>query len=188
MLICRAQLWGQRRFTCIWCKITWAGMPSPSCMGFLFKAQGKMWHIGEGKMSLCASTMKRWLSQLWVADALRLQAQAFRDISTLPSRGCIRNTFSEENLLTAEWEEGFVFSPVCFMKYSMCSILPHQHRIVLFHLHYIDTTLCYIIIILFWNDIVTNTTFFKLVFFHLFVIAYRLQANLHSFLHSVFMR
>lgn len=47
--------------------------------GFLLKAQGKMWHIVEGKVSLCASTMKRWLSQLWIADALRLQAQAFRD-------------------------------------------------------------------------------------------------------------
>lgn len=34
MLICRAQLWGQRHFTCMWCKITWAGMPSPCCMGF----------------------------------------------------------------------------------------------------------------------------------------------------------
>lgn len=34
MLICRAQLRGQRHFTCMWCKITWAGMPSSRCLGF----------------------------------------------------------------------------------------------------------------------------------------------------------
>lgn len=101
MLICSAQLWGQKCSTCIWCKITRAGMPSLSSLGFLSKAQGKMWHIGEGKVSLCASTTKRQLSQLWVADALRLQPQAFRDITTLPSRGCIHNTLSKENLLKA---------------------------------------------------------------------------------------
>lgn len=58
-------------------------------------------------MSLCASTTTRCLSQLWVADAQRLQAQAFRDITTLPSRGCIRNTFSEESLLMADGREIF---------------------------------------------------------------------------------
>lgn len=31
---CRAQLWGQKHFTCMWCKITRASMPSPSCLGF----------------------------------------------------------------------------------------------------------------------------------------------------------
>lgn len=38
-------------------------------------------------MSLCVSTMKQWLSQLWVADALWFQAKAYRDLGTLPSRG-----------------------------------------------------------------------------------------------------
>lgn len=34
MLICTAQLWGQRHSTCMWCKITWAGTPSPMLLGF----------------------------------------------------------------------------------------------------------------------------------------------------------
>lgn len=49
MLICRAQLWGQRRFTCIWCKITWAGMPSPSCLGFCSRPRERCDTSGRAK-------------------------------------------------------------------------------------------------------------------------------------------
>lgn len=49
MLICRAQHWGQRRFTCIWCKITWAGTPSPSCLGFCLRPRERCDTSGRAK-------------------------------------------------------------------------------------------------------------------------------------------
>lgn len=52
MLICRAQLWGQRRFTCIWCKITWAGMPSPSCLDFCSRPRERCDTSGRAKCPL----------------------------------------------------------------------------------------------------------------------------------------
>lgn len=94
-------------------------------------------------MSLCASATMRWLTQLWVADALRLQAQAFRDISTLPSRGCICNTVAKENIL----RDGsyFVISPVnSALKFNrVCSLPPslYGYRLGQLH-HYNISSIC----------------------------------------------
>lgn len=49
MLICSAQLWGQKCSTCIWCKITWAGMPSPSSLGFCLRPRERCDTLGRAK-------------------------------------------------------------------------------------------------------------------------------------------
>lgn len=60
-------------------------------------------------MSLCVSTMKQWLSQLWVADALWFQAKAYRDLSTLPSRGSTHHRVCNKS-----------FGKLCLLKHTMC--------------------------------------------------------------------
>lgn len=94
-------------------------MPSPSCSGFCLRPRERFDTSGRAKRPF-APPPQSGGSQLWGADALRLQAQAFGDITALPSRGCIHNTLFKENLMLGRYFA--VSSVTSAQKYSMCSI------------------------------------------------------------------